>query len=139
MRLLECEGGCACGAVRYRARLRADGATHCHCRSCRRASGAPWLAWATTSTADFDVLRGELTLRMSSARAQRGHCRDCGTPLTYRHLDAGEELDVTLCSLDDPGLVPPHDHIWVQDKLPWVHLNDGLAQYPQWREPAKQR
>ena len=135
MGLVDCEGGCACGAVRYRARVRAEDACHCHCESCRRVSGAPWLPWGTTEEVHFELLRGELALRQSSAHAMRGHCAACGTTLTYRNSHAGQELDITLCSLDQPALVPPQYHIWVQDKLPWVQLDDALVQYEQWREP----
>ncbi|WP_456237657.1 GFA family protein, partial [Geminicoccus flavidas] len=40
------EGGCLCGAVRYAIELEEDDlADYCHCRECRRASGAPVVAW----------------------------------------------------------------------------------------------
>ena len=32
-------GGCACGAVRYRACGAIEFAFHCHCRKCQRATG----------------------------------------------------------------------------------------------------
>ena len=44
------EGGCLCGAVRYRAFWPAYGITHCHCQTCRRASGAPFVTWAGFDT-----------------------------------------------------------------------------------------
>ena len=42
------DGGCLCGAVRYRLEgppLHAD--YYCHCRMCQRAAGAPVVAWGT--------------------------------------------------------------------------------------------
>jgi hypothetical protein len=39
-------------------------------------------------------------------------------------------MDFTLVSLDDPSALAPQIHIWVQDKLPWIKLSDGLPQYP---------
>jgi len=38
-------------------------------------------------------------------------------------------LDFTLLSLDDPSVLAPQMHIWVQDKLPWIKLSDGLPQF----------
>ena len=35
------EGGCLCGAIRYRVTAEPQGRTLCHCESCRRAAGAP--------------------------------------------------------------------------------------------------
>jgi len=41
------EGGCLCGAVRYRMVGAPLSSAICHCASCRRASGAPTVAWLT--------------------------------------------------------------------------------------------
>jgi hypothetical protein len=63
----------------------------------------------------------------------RSFCPDCGTPLTYHHLDLPDEIDVTTCSLDRPELVPPQDHTWTERQLPWVHTMDGLPHFPKTR------
>jgi hypothetical protein len=44
-----------------------------------------------------------------------------------------EEVDVTVSSFDRPEAVSPGDHTWVEDRLPWIQLADGLPQYPQGR------
>jgi hypothetical protein len=51
------EGGCLCGAVRYRAWGNAYGITHCHCQTCRRASGAPFVTWAGFDADKFTFTR----------------------------------------------------------------------------------
>jgi len=51
--------------------------------------------------------------------------------LTYEHEDREGQVDVTLTSFDDPSGFSPSAHIWVEDKLPWVTIDDGLPQYPQ--------
>jgi hypothetical protein len=45
-----------------------------------------------------------------------------------------DELDVTVCSFDQPATVTPADHTWVDDRLPWIRLADGLPTYGQKRE-----
>jgi hypothetical protein len=65
----------------------------------------------------------------TSPEVERGFCDTCGTSLTYRHVKRRGEVDFTLVSLDDPTLLQPQAHIWVQDKLPWVEIADGLPQY----------
>ena len=47
------EGGCACGAVRYRAQGPGFRAGFCHCGSCRHACGAPYVGWVSFSRASF--------------------------------------------------------------------------------------
>jgi len=59
----------------------------------------------------------------------RGLCRQCGTSLTYEREDRQGEIDVTLTSFDDPSQFSPTAHIWVEDKLPWIDITDGLPQY----------
>ena len=41
------------------------------------------------------------------------------------------EIDLTLVSFEDASPYAPRAHIWVEDKLPWVHIDDGLPQYAQ--------
>jgi hypothetical protein len=42
-------------------------------------------------------------------------------------------IDITICSLDDPDLLAPEDHIHVSSKLNWMHLCDDLPQHPESR------
>jgi hypothetical protein len=37
------EGGCLCGSVRYRIVGTSKSIGHCHCESCQKASGAPFV------------------------------------------------------------------------------------------------
>jgi hypothetical protein len=126
------EGGCLCGAVRWRASGAARNLCCCHCRSCRLASGAPFVAWGTFDTGCFEILTGELRQHQSSAQAVRGFCARCGTTITYRNTLREEELDVALATLDDPDALAPRFHIWTSHKLSWVQLSDGLPQFEEW-------
>jgi hypothetical protein len=60
---------------------------------------------------------------------RRGFCGTCGSSLTYRNETRPAEVDVILTSLDEPALLVPAMHVWVADKLPWVHIDDGLPQH----------
>jgi hypothetical protein len=123
-------GGCLCGAVRYEARGTARYPCYCHCSSCRRASGAPLVAWATFARDQLVITRGTLAQSRSSAAVLRGFCAACGSSVTYLNETHGAEIDVTLASMDEPARLAPAMHLWVQDKLPWLLIDDGLPQYP---------
>ncbi|MEJ2131929.1 MAG: GFA family protein [Gammaproteobacteria bacterium] len=105
----------------------------CHCQSCRRASGAPFVAWGTCAKESFDVTHGELRYFHSSPPVTRGVCSRCGTSITYAHEARPGSLDVTLATLNQPESVRPDCHIWIDDKLEWLEINDGLPQYGGWR------
>lgn len=123
------EGGCYCGAVRYRVGGIPSSPTICHCADCRRAAGAPFVGWATFRTADFAYIAGKPAEYRYEGRG-RTFCGRCGTPLTFQTESSPDELDVTIGSLDEPQRVPPRDHTWVADRLPWIHLSDGLPTFP---------
>ena len=131
-------GGCLCGDVRYRVSGPATNLCLCHCASCRRASGAPSVAWGTFERRHFEVTRGHLAEHNSSAEVLRGFCATCGSALTYRHSGRDEDIDVTLATLDDAAAFAPQAHIWVQDKLPWVTIDDGLPQYASVNDGTKE-
>ncbi len=38
-------------------------------------------------------------------------------------------IDVTIASLDDPAPFAPQKAIWLEDKLPWVKLDESLPSF----------
>ena len=124
------KGGCLCGHVRYEAGGEPFHPTVCHCSMCRRAAGAPMVAWFSVSRAEYRLVAGAPTRFASSAKAARTFCPRCGTPLTFESGEHPGEIDVTAASLDDPEAVPPRDHARAATQLRWVRLADGLPVYP---------
>jgi len=122
-------GGCLCGSVRYQSSGVSNRPTLCHCFTCRRASGAHLLGWVTFPTREFRFTANTPTEFRSSAQVTRTFCSKCGTPLTYRHDNSPEGIDVTVGSLDAPDGVAPVDHTWMSDALAWDKPADGLPQY----------
>ena|SRR6516225_4635850 len=126
------QGGCLCGAVRYEATGEPYNVTHCHCTDCRRSSGSAFVTWASFQRVAFRFTRGEPRVVPWAGRL-RSFCSACGTPLTFVTTAQAEEVDVTVCSFDHPEKVTPADHTWVDDRLPWIRLDDKLPAYAQKR------
>ncbi len=127
------QGGCLCGQYRYEFAGEMRDQTLCHCRSCRRAAGAPALAWFTVSRDALRVLSGSLQLFRSSPGVTRGFCATCGTSVSYAHDARAQEIDLTTASLDEPEACPPRDHTWCEDRLSWLKFADGLPAYDKTR------
>ena len=64
------EGGCLCGAIRYKVTGPALDAGSCHCRSCRKASSAPELPYAQFALSHFEITSGWPAQYHSSARSR---------------------------------------------------------------------
>jgi hypothetical protein len=117
-------GGCQCGAVRYRISGALGRASICHCRMCQKAFGAFYAPLVSAPLAAFELTRGSLGIFKSSDAVERGFCRDCGTPLTFRFLDT-DQIDVAIGSLDDPSAAKPVLQVGIESRLPWLDsLND---------------
>jgi hypothetical protein len=110
-------GGCQCGAVRYLLTAPPEEASICHCRMCQKASGQPFMALARVKRNQLRWTRGAPAMFKSSSLAERGFCRQCGTPLTYRF--EGENVSIAIGSLDDPALAPPTIQYGVESELSW--------------------
>ena len=123
------DGGCLCGAVRYRVTGAPCATSLCHCNSCRRASGAPSLAWAIFPEDAVAIVSGTLATYESSPGVEWGSCAACGSSLTYRRASRPGLFDVTTASLDDPEAFPPGKEIWVEQRLSWVPPNRALPQF----------
>lgn len=120
------EGGCLCGAQRFRVRLPALDAGWCHCRLCQKNSGAAAQAYAWFPREAVTWLRGAPVVYRSSARGERLSCPTCGSPLVFRDADG---WSVNAASLDDPAQVPPRRHIWTMSRVPWFDPDDGLPRF----------
>ena len=119
------EGGCLCGAIRYRFEGPPRVVSHCHCGMCRSVSGAGFLTWLTVRK-DRTAIDGELGWYTSSDWGRRGFCQTCGT-----HVAAGSDhyprhWDIPAGTLDAPGAVTPERHVFADDKVDWIDISDDL-------------
>lgn len=126
-------GGCLCGATRYQIDAKPRFTSYCHCEDCRRASGAPVVAWTFFPSGTLKWTKGEAKLLKFSGR-ERTFCPDCGTPLSFYDPGIPSEYEVTTCSLDDPDLMPPKDHTWVEDRLRWFDTSDDLPRHERYTD-----
>jgi hypothetical protein len=101
-------GGCACGRVRFTARIDSDEAYLCHCRMCQRATGSISVAFRSMKKADVEWAT-EPAWYVSSPIARRPYCRECGTSLGFAFPDS-DSMDLTVASFDHPSRFKPQHH-----------------------------
>jgi hypothetical protein len=118
-------GGCQCGAVRYEWTVRPAYSSVCYCRMCQKASGQPFMGLTGNKREHLTWTRGAPAIFRSSNLAERGFCRDCGTPLTYA-FDGTGRISVTINSLDDPEAMPPTKQFGLEGEVSWLKGIHGL-------------
>ena len=122
----EMMGGCACGKVRFRARVESDDAYLCHCRMCQRATGSVSIAFKNVRKADMSW-EAEPDWYESSPIARRPFCAGCGTSLGFDHPDQ-DKLDLTVASFDDPSRFRPTSHFGAESMhRQWLNT-EGLPE-----------
>ena len=124
-------GGCLCGGVRYRIRGALRDAIACHCTQCRRTSGHH-AAMTSAATGDLTLTSSQtLTWYRSSATAERGFCRVCGSNLFWRPEGEGR-IAITAGTLDAPTGIQVMEHIFVADKGDYYSIDDNLPKRQSW-------
>lgn len=94
-------GRCLCGKVEIKAGNAGDTIGACHCSSCRRWGGGPFMEINCGSDTDFSG-KEYISVFDSSEWAERGFCSNCGTHLFYRLKSTGEHM-IPVGMFEDVG------------------------------------
>ena len=95
----EVEGGCHCGAVRFRVRFDEPRAIDCNCSMCRKKG----ILHLIVPPEDFELLRGRGALssyRFNTRVAQHTFCSICGIHPFYTPRSHPDQIDVNVRCLD---------------------------------------
>lgn len=127
------EGGCLCGAVRYRATGQPLRATVCHCTFCQRITGSAFGVWATYRKEQV-AISGELgTYEHRSDESGRWirmeFCPRCGTSIGATFERSPELRSQLAGTFDDPGWIDITRHIWIRSARQWVPIPEGLPHF----------
>jgi hypothetical protein len=126
------EGGCACGAVRYRLTSEPLFVHCCHCLNCQRQTGSAFVINILIEADRVQLLAGEpqsvAVPREGGKKQQIWRCPTCQTAV-YSEYTRRDIRFVRAGTLDDPAAVAPDVHIYTRSKLPWVMLPDAVPAF----------
>jgi len=134
------EGGCSCGAVRYRLASEPMFTHCCHCLNCQRQTGSAFVINLLIEGDRVERLAGEpqpVDVPRDDGSAQRIYrCPECLVAV-YSEYGGPAVLFVRAGTLDDPSGVVPDVHIYTRSKVPWVTLPDGAPAFDVYYDSSK--
>ena len=129
------DGGCLCGAIRYRIERRFLNAMHCYCGMCRKAHGTAFSTHVVVRPQQLRWLEdGEerLAAYASSAIGWRKFCPACGTHLLVHGQTGDDTLSIPLGTVDGDPPATILGHMFVADLVGWYAIADALPQHSGW-------
>jgi hypothetical protein len=134
------EGGCACGAVRYRLTSDPLFIHCCHCLNCQRQTGSAFVINLLIETDRVELLEGDpqpVPVPRSGGKKQKiWRCPICQIAV-FSQYTRRQVRFVRGGTLDDPGAVAPDVHIFTRSKLPWVTLPDSVPAFNTYYDTKK--
>src|SRR4051812_17770832 len=129
------EGGCACGAVRYRLASEPLFVHCCHCLNCQRQTGSAFVVNVLIEGDRVELVAGEpqpVAVPRDDGSAQTIYrCPDCQIAV-YSEYGGRAVVFVRAGTLDDPKGVTPDVHIYTKSKVGWVVIPDAAPAFDEY-------
>lgn len=125
------EGGCSCGAVRYRLASEPLFVHCCHCLNCQRQTGSAFVINLLIEADRVELLAGDpqpVDVPRDRGTQRIYRCPTCQVAV-FSEYTRPQVRFVRGGTLDEPSSVAPDVHIFTKSKLPWVSLPEGVPAF----------
>lgn len=116
------EGGCLCGAVRFRAQVLTNEVGVCHCHMCQKWSGGISMMVAVDPQLVETGIK-KISAYPSSEWGERLYCADCGSSLGWRMRD-GSSTNLSPAVFDDVDGFVLATEIYIDEKPEFYDLDN---------------
>lgn len=134
------EGGCACGAVRYRLASEPMFIHCCHCSNCQRQTGSAFVLNLLIETERLAVLAGAplpIEVPRDDGTVQRiFRCPHCQVAV-FSEYGSPEIRFVRGGTLDDRTGITPDVHIYTRSKVQWVTVPASTPAFEAYYETSE--
>jgi hypothetical protein len=130
----EHEGGCLCGAVRYRVTDEPYLAGVCHCNQCKKRTGSALAVATYFDESAVQIERGALkTYEYRSDESNRWvkleFCSNCGTTVSWTMEFFPGSRGISGGTFDDPHWIKPAAHYFTRSAMHSIALPDDIATF----------
>ncbi len=126
------EGGCLCGAIRYRVKGQPVRAYVCHCTFCQKRTSAAFSVNAWFEKDSFELMGEDLgSYEHRSDETDNllrlNFCRRCATVVFFEPADKFPEIRAITCgTLDDPNSIEIDTHTWARSAVRWMLIPENM-------------
>ena len=123
-------GECYCGKVKYQINGDLIRMYCCHCRTCRKVTGASFSTTAVVDPDLFSIIEGEERIvEAEQGPHARRHCGDCHS-WVFSVSDPFPAVMFLPCgTLNDVPIREVDYHVFWSQRAPWINVNDGKPVY----------
>ena len=126
------EGGCSCGAIRYRLTAEPLFVHCCHCLNCQRQTGSAFVINLLIESDRLDLLAGDpqpVDVPRDDGSTQRiFRCPACRVAV-YSQYSRPSMHFVRAGTLDEPRRITPDVHIFTRSTVDWVVLPESVPAF----------
>ena len=130
---MKIEGGCYCGALRYKAEGDPMFKGQCHCRECQYFSGGQPNVIVAMPNSGFSYTKGApkgFARKDLASPVTREFCADCGTHILARTPRVPGAVMLKVGVLDDPSVYGSAQMvIYTIDKQSFHHIPSGVPTF----------
>jgi hypothetical protein len=127
------DGGCQCGALRYRVEGEPVAVGICHCTQCQKQSGSAFGMSCIVQKEAFRLLSGSPKTFTRTSDSGRpvvcAFCPDCGTRIYHETRWLDGVLNIKPGTFDDTSFLRPQAQIWTAKKQGWVELPSDIRSF----------
>ncbi|MDE0878666.1 MAG: GFA family protein [Sphingomonas bacterium] len=116
-------GSCLCGQVTYTCSKSPFWSVNCHCRSCQKLSGAPYVSAFSVPADSFRVTGQTVDFRRLAEAGHEvttTHCAACGSRVHAQSAGATHLMNVFASTLADPSGYLPISNVYLSEAAHWI-------------------
>ena len=117
------DGGCRCGAVRFRVKGRPMITMACHCTGCQKMTASAFSLSSFYPLESFEVVQGETVLGGLQQELKHHFCQDCKSWMFTRAGAIGPFVNVRSTLIDDSRGYKPFIETYTCEMLPWAQTS----------------
>jgi len=131
--VVDLQGECLCGAVKFEYKGDVGEVVNCHCTECRKWHAAAFRTRTVAKKSNFSWLSGESEVVSYDGLANviKTFCKVCGSNLISLYKDNAELIGLPISALEGAEQLQPTCHVFVDYKAQWYEITDDLPQYGQ--------